>query len=167
MEPKKTTLSTLHLLPIVDLSPEDPTVDGQPYDPVRHTVILADNRLVAKPTPPATRSIAISYELITPESAEAGDAEERGWIDEEGVSMEPDANDVEGGLNAVDLAVAYLFKHGATETSSEPPGGLDTWGIASDYRHHYDTGAVENRHFFLRGFTDEEARAIWTRIRRH
>jgi hypothetical protein len=78
MEPKKNAFTALHLLPIVNLSPDDPTADTVPYDPAVHTITLVGNRLVAEPTPTPTHFIAISYELITPESAEAGDAEERG-----------------------------------------------------------------------------------------
>lgn len=39
-----------------------------------------------------------TYEIITPESAEIGDAEERGWIDEEGTeyTAERFVNDIEG-----------------------------------------------------------------------
>ena len=163
---KKPEILPLKSLLLIDASPSDTLPEG-PAIPVAEGWVVIGNRLVAVPPPKAPRrAIAVSYEIVTSESAELGGAEERGWIDEEGVSMEPDEDDVEEGLTAVDLAVAYLLKHGVTETSSEPPGGLDTWGIASGYRHHCDTGAEENWHFFLRGFSDEEARAVWTRIRR-
>lgn len=37
-----------------------------------------------------TRLIRISYEVITPESADIGEIDDSGWIDEDGVVIDPE-----------------------------------------------------------------------------
>lgn len=109
--------------------------------------------------------IAISYEIITPESAENGDAEERGWIDEEGVDMAPDEYDTDDGLTAVDKAVVFLNDEGATEASSShfhDGTWYNAYGEAG--LHNLRTGATENRGYHLYGFKPEEEEAIFKQI---
>lgn len=112
------------------------------------------------------RKIKITYEIVTPESAEHGDAEERGWIDEEGEVIEPDKWDLEDGLTHVDLAVAFIENEGhegGIEVSSSPPGPHD-WVTGYKYNEDYSTGGIENRSYHFEGFTDAEMMEIFERL---
>ena len=106
--------------------------------------------------------IRVSYSQTTPESAEAGDFSESGWIDEEGKEMTPDRWDREEGLTAVDLAVKFLRDEGANETSGSHfhPG---VW-YYSDWQTDYHTGTQEERSYHLVDFSPEEEQAIWTKM---
>jgi hypothetical protein len=101
--------------------------------------------------------IRVSYEIITPESAEHGDADERGWEDEDGASTEPDEYDQQDGLTAVDIAVRFLRECGPLEpSSSQFHSGI--W-----YTNHgeSDNGTVTNKSYFLTNFTHEEEWSVW------
>lgn len=108
--------------------------------------------------------ILITYEIVTPESAEQGDAEERGWIDEDGVSMKPDKYDTQDGITAVDKAIKFLKDEGVTEASSSR-FDKGTWYTNYEYDEDYSTGATESRSYHLKGFTEAEERAIFNAIR--
>lgn len=123
----------------------------------------------ALPKKSRTRSVAgphfkVTYDVVTPESAEEGGFAESGWEDEEGISVKPDQYDREEGLTAVDLAVKLLKKEGATEPSS---GGYhkgvwySTYGD-TDYR----TGASTTRSFHAYGFTEAQEREIYNAMTR-
>lgn len=123
---------------------------------------------------PAIRRIRITYEIITPESAEDGDAE-RGWENEEGVVMEADEDDIaEAGVYAsgetrayADAAVDFLENAGVTEYSSSPGTG-DDGGWYTEYGDQdMHTGNYENHSYHLEGFTDEELRDIYNRLFEH
>jgi hypothetical protein len=104
------------------------------------------------------RRILVTYEIITSESADEGDAAERGWVDDEGSSMEPDEYDEEG-ITAVDKAIKFLCHDGATEASSYP-FSVGTWYTTEgdpDYR----TGETEYHGYHLKDFTPEEEHAIY------
>lgn len=110
-----------------------------------------------------TRLIRISYEVITPESAEMGDASERGWIDEEGVVIEPDADDIENAgatlwavVNAAVDVIGYK-----RQPSNYPFVPGFTWYTESDGDEDYATGAVTYRSYHLSGFTSEEEQEIY------
>jgi len=109
------------------------------------------------------RRIRISYDIVTPESAEEGDVEESGWEDEEGTSMEPDKFDKEEGLTAVDLAVRFLKDQGATEPSSYPTWSTGTWyrNTETDYR----DGSAKSLYFHLVGFSSDEEKKIYKKIK--
>jgi hypothetical protein len=104
-----------------------------------------------------------AYTLYTPESVEAGDAAEHGWIDEDGVDMMPDEYDVEEDITAADKAVEHLWSEGATEASSSSfnPGVWYSVMRDPDMR----TGEQEERSFHLDGFSLAEERAIFGRLR--
>jgi hypothetical protein len=53
--------------------------------------------------PDGAHKVAITFEIITPESAEHGDAEERGWLDKEGTSVEPDFYDVGDAMDVLKM----------------------------------------------------------------
>lgn len=111
--------------------------------------------------------IAIAYEIITPESAEAGDTEERGWIDEEGIDMTPDKYDIEDGLTAVDKAVEFLGDEGSQILDAEASSShfhTGIWYTAYDVNQDFKTSETENRSYHLYGFKPEEEEAIFQRI---
>ncbi len=101
--------------------------------------------------------IRTTFELITPESAELGDAAERGWIDEEGQDMTPDSYDEEG-TTAVDKAVTFLRYHHSYPSASKFHVGV--W-YTCQYDEDYSTGETEYRSFHLVGFTPEEEELIY------
>lgn len=107
--------------------------------------------------------IKITYEIITPESAEQGDVEERGWVDEDGISMKPDKYDTQDGITAVDKAIKLLEEDGASEPSSSSfHSGI--WYSNDRYDEDYSTGAIESRSYHLKGFSEAEERAIFRAI---
>ncbi len=107
--------------------------------------------------------ILITFNKTTPESAETGEWSDSGWIDEEGVSMAPDEIDQEEGKTAVDLAVEYLWKEGATDHSSS---GFDQGGWYSTGWSTTDnnTGEEEERNYHLEGFTPQQEREIYDKL---
>jgi hypothetical protein len=106
--------------------------------------------------------ILVSYDIVTPESAEEGDVAERGWIDDEGASMEPDEYDIEVGRTVVDKAIKFLCYDGATEPSSDPFSS-GTW-YTTEGDQDYRTGATEYRAYHLKDFTREEERAVYNGV---
>ncbi len=56
-----------------------------------------------KVNPNGGHKVALTYEIITEESAAHGDAEERGWLDEEGVDVEPDFYDIGDAMDDLKL----------------------------------------------------------------
>lgn len=149
--------------PVAPAPVAEPETKAEPEpEPVAEAVEKTSAKVVAEAEGRDPR-ITITYETITPESAEQGDAEDRGWIDEEGESMLADEFDLEEGLTVVDKAVAFLKKNYATEPSSSHfDDGV--WYTAYDYDHDYETGATENRSYHLNGFTTEEAEEIFNRM---
>lgn len=110
------------------------------------------------------RRILESFSQTTPESAEEGDFSETGMVDEEGVSMEPDDDDIEDGLSAVDLAVAHLKYHYVIQASSSAfhPG---VW-YSTDYETiDFGTATEEQKSHHLKGFTEEEEREIFNEMK--
>lgn len=106
--------------------------------------------------------ITISFNKTNDESVERGDYSDSGWVDEEGVSMEPDKFDKEEGKTAVDLAVEFLWKEGATEFSSSDfdPDGWYTSGWEQNYR----TGEEVENNYHLEDFTETQTKAIYDGI---
>lgn len=109
------------------------------------------------------KRILTTYEVITPESAEAGDAEERGWHDEEGHSCEPDEYDKEDGLSAVDIAVKFLRNKGACHASSSH-FHAGVW-YSTEGEQDYRTCAETTYSFHLKGFSAQEEKDIWTKLK--
>jgi hypothetical protein len=102
--------------------------------------------------------IVIAYETVTPESAENGEAEEYGWVDEEGKNMDEEAEFYDG--DVVKATIEELRDRGVSEPSSSSfhPG---VWYTAYNYDQDYSTGATENRSYHLRGYTEDEERAVF------
>jgi len=97
--------------------------------------------------------ITISYDIITPESAEDGDVSERGWENEDGIVMEDE------GRGLATATANMLRREGATEASSS------TFHSGVWYTEHGDrdpmTGEQRNRAFHLHGFTEDQERDIF------
>ncbi len=115
-------------------------------------------------TTPTGRLIRTTFSRTTPgEEGEEPD-EEHGWIDEDGVDMEPDDVDREEGLSAVDKAVKFLKKEGVMEASStafHPGVWYSTeWSVTD-----YGTGEEEERSYHLNGFTPAEERNIYRELK--
>lgn len=107
--------------------------------------------------------ICITYEIITPESAENGEAAERGWENKDGVSMQPDEFDLDDGVTAVDLAVKFLTKEFANEPSSSHfHNGV--WYTAYGSQNYRD-GSYTNRGYHLVGFTPEQEEQIFNKMK--
>lgn len=112
------------------------------------------------------RLIKITYEIVTPESAEQGDIAESGWIDEEGTPVEPDEFDIEemGEPLAVAKCAAKIIGH-CVEASDYPkchPG--HTWYTDADGDTDYSTGAVTRQSYHLEGFSEEEEVELYAEL---
>lgn len=114
-----------------------------------------------------TRLIRISYEVITPESAELGEVAERGWIDEDGVNVDPDVDPrIEDAsywrwavLNAAVGVIGYY-----RQPSCYPFAPGFTWYSETTGDENYATGAVTYRSWHLSGFTPEEEQDIYNEV---
>lgn len=105
----------------------------------------------------AARRIVSYYEIWTPEDAEIGETDDRGELDD--VTLELDEYDRDEGIGWADKAIDYLLDEGVNEPSSSrfhPDIWYTAYGEA-DYR----TGATENRSYHLKGFTEQEQRAVY------
>lgn len=111
------------------------------------------------------RKIKITFETVTPESAAEGDAADRGWIDEEGVSIEPDELDIEDNDTELNAVVALAVKEigGCVEPSSSQ-WHQGVWYTEIDPDRDYQTGAETRKSFHLYGFSKDEERAIFSRL---
>jgi hypothetical protein len=103
--------------------------------------------------------IKVTYDRITPESAEEGDLSESGWLDEDGQSMLPADEDE----TVVDRAVGFLLSEGVNESSGDfSPGTwyMTPWEIIS-----YSTGEEEQKAYHLYEFTDDEEKSIFMALK--
>ena len=110
------------------------------------------------------RKIRISYDVVSPESAMDGDVEDRGWENEDGVSMMPDDFDMDDGLGPVDLAIQFLSDKYVEPSSSHFHSGI--WYIESDGDTDYGTGKVKTESYHLKGFAESEEMAIFNAMSR-
>jgi hypothetical protein len=111
------------------------------------------------------RTIDVAYEIVTPESAEYGDAEDRGW-EEQNISMEPDRYDKEDGISAVDKAADFIIPHGPVEpSSSEFHQGI--WYTTIDPeqdRAYFEQGESKTYSFHLNNFSVDEEKGIYKKV---
>lgn len=103
--------------------------------------------------------ITIAYERFSEEDIEAGDTDDRGWLEKEGIEVEPDEDET-----LAEATVQLLRDSGATEPSSSF-FHKDIWynyyGEA-DFR----TGELENLSYFLEDFTVDEQREVYEGLQR-
>ncbi len=130
-------------------NPESPTYSGE------------DGPVGKWGTTPTPR-ILESFSRTDPESVEAGDFSETGWIDEEGYEIEPDPEYDE---TIVSLAVEHLRDKGAFDASSSR-FHLGIWYSTGWEVVDYGTGEEEERSYHLKGFTPEEEQKIYDELQR-
>ena len=106
--------------------------------------------------------LRISYETWDEKSVDVGETNDRGWENEEGISMQPDQYDIEEGLTPVDLAVKFLTDNGPVEASSSHFNS-GVWYTNYGEQDMHD-GSRTNRSFHLLGFTPEQEEEIFNRI---
>lgn len=101
------------------------------------------------------RRIKFTYDVVTPESAEQGDFAETGWVDEDGIAIEPDADE-----DAVSLACDAITRQcGCVEPSSYPSWHAGVWYTSSDGEQDYRTGEHTRYSAHLEGFSEQGTRA--------
>ena len=115
----------------------------------------------------SVRRIRISYDVVTPESAEIGDFADTGWENEEGVCIDPDDYDVEaaGSVLAAVVACAVDTIGNGVEASDYPrccPG--HTWYTDCDACPDYEDGSEKRLSYHLDGFSEEEELAIYAEL---
>ena len=118
------------------------------------------------------RHIRIFYSTVTPESAEIGEYADNGWINEEGVCIDPnefdEPNDQDDFNNIVDLAVKTIRDDcGGVEASNYPtccPGY--TWYTQCDPDMGYEDSSEMRRSYHLDGFSVSEELAIYAELTR-
>lgn len=113
------------------------------------------------------RRIRISYDVVTPESAENGDFAENGWENEEGDCVDPDEFDVEehGSELAAVVALAVKTIGRGCEASDYPrcqPG--HTWYTEIDGEVDYEDGSEKRLSYHLDNFTEDEELAIYAAL---
>jgi len=111
--------------------------------------------------------ILISYTRLIPGDEGEEHEEEHGWIDEEGVEIEPDDYDADNGMTAsesiVNQAAKFLKKEGATEASSSH-FHIGIWYSTGYDTVDFSTGTEEERAFHLKGFTPSQESAIFDEV---
>ena len=113
----------------------------------------------AHATSEESHKICISYEIVTPDDAETGEASDRGWIDEDGVNIELDGFDIEEGKNIVDETVRYLQREGAILPSDYP--GAARWFSTEGCQ---DSNWITKSYHFV-NYSHEELEAIASKMR--
>jgi len=114
------------------------------------------------------RKFVITYEIWDEDALDSGETDNRGFIDEEGVSMQADDMDREHGITSVDNAVDFLESNmGNQGLEASSTGKLTTndWWTSYEYNLDLRTGEVENRSFHPYGFTAEELNEINRRVK--
>ena len=107
-------------------------------------------------------SITITYQRWTPEpeDLDLGEPSETGWIDDEGIPMDPEDDE---DPTAVESAVEFLKRRGAVHPSSNPPTGIQLW-FSDEPELDPTSGIQEVRSFHLQGFSVEEELQIFHHI---
>lgn len=101
--------------------------------------------------------ITTTYETWDEESAEIGETDDRGWLDEEGQSMEPDKYDIEEGLNVIDITVKFLSDKGAMHPNNSS-GGSRWWSTEEEMDMHTGDRTITSYH--LNNYTAEEMEEV-------
>ena len=102
------------------------------------------------------RGFKVTYAITTPESVKNSDFAETGWIDEEGISCEPDKYDIDDGVTAVHIAIKLLKENAATHPSTSGNMNTHCWWTNYDYDTNFRTAAVEQRSYHPYGWSVEE-----------
>ena len=95
--------------------------------------------------------ITTAYEIVTQESAEEGDAAERGWEDEDGKKV-----------GSVSEAVRFLKDEGVIEPSSSC-FHKGVW-YNDESQQDMQTGAYKQRSFFIKNATQKQQELIYKKL---
>lgn len=112
--------------------------------------------------------VRVTFEIVTPESAEDGDTAETGWIDEIGTTF--DASDTDDDEPSIGTAVARFITRagGHVEPSDWPPEVTPhraPWFTQSDPDRDFRTGAEERHSYHVEGLTADEWRDLFVALR--
>ena len=91
--------------------------------------------------------LSMTYEIITPESAENGEAEEIGFV-------------FEGEECTAKELAHYIERYGFTEPSES--SGVPRWLTSEKYREDYRTWEVENRS--IHPGRDKQSQRVWRQV---
>lgn len=116
--------------------------------------------------------VRVSFEIVTPESAEDGDVAETGWINEEGIAFDASDLDPEDPTCATygDVIARFITRdRGAVECSDSSPEvpegrGRAPWFMQSDPDVDYRTGEQERHSYHVEGLTSREWRALFVAL---
>jgi len=118
------------------------------------------------------RRIKISYNIVTPESAEKGDVAKLGWISKSGVSMELEdweVVEIKEALIKGYTDVPSIDEEVIENTIKYLKGEGIIWGDGTTYNTEgvMDTyGEAETRYYHLRGYTKEELNIIYDNLKK-
>lgn len=117
----------------------------------------------------------VTFDTVTPESAEVGESHRSGWWDTGGHLIEDpmakpyepaflfDQDDYEhDDLDEaiVEWACAVLRDNGAYHPNCYPPQHATSWGTEGNEVIDYNTGETIRKSFHFHGFTEEQIKAI-------
>lgn len=124
------------------------------------------DKFITESLNPGDKFITTSYHVVTDESAEHGDFEETGWVNQEGESMMPDEFDIEEGITAVEKAIEFLKDMGGLEASCYPfeKGCWYTTTDPLETKEFFEEGKRKFHSFHLNGFSEKEQREIYNEV---
>ena len=98
--------------------------------------------------------VTIAYEIVTEESAEFGDAQERGWEDEHGVEFD-----------SIEDLIEYLENNGPMEASSLYYDS-NAWyrGPVIQDRAFFEQGEHRTLSYFLKDISEEDKETVFNAI---
>lgn len=114
---------------------------------------LKDGTIVTRVGGDTCRLINITFEVVTPESAEEGDVEERGWLSPILITTE-DLDEDEPSW--IDATVRALRDEGIGSVEADSSHGTPRWFSEIDASVDYSTGAETRRSIHPEGFTKAE-----------
>lgn len=121
-------------------------------------VLMGSESRGRRSNPSRNPRVVVTYEVVTPESAEFGDVDDRGFVDEDGYEIDPDEDETLG------EATAKYLRHDVVEASSSHfhPG---IWYIG-EASPNYRTGAERTYSYHLKDFTEAEQRDVYNELKR-
>ena len=108
--------------------------------------------------------LAVSFEIVTPESSEDGDTAETGWeSDPDGDLLEWDT-DPESGESLASEATRLIGRFVEPSSTVFHPGIWYTDSDARQDRAYFEKGEDYRRSYHLIGFTESEQREVFDRV---
>jgi len=109
---------------------------------------ITSKYILAKPE----LKIKVTYDIVTPESAEQGDFAETGWENQEGEVFD-----------SVEDAIEWLKREGIDHASSSA-FHENIWYTGQEDED-YKTGAVKRLSYHLKGFSKDEQKQVYDAIK--